>query len=197
MYGDYNERNAKGSSKGCSAKGNSSYESSRSMEKTLEDERAAAKEEMQRQVELVKEQTRKDIKAFQVGGEKELSNKLEELEKRLQEEHDNALKNLSLEHAAQLEEQEKELTIRLTEEFKLLQASNQDQHKQMLFKLGHSDTAKRLAMEKARPEKRKTSWFPFIRRKDENANESGRPSVGRTMHSDSVTAAQDVVVGGY
>ena len=75
------------------------------MKKTLEDERAAAKE-MQRQVELVKEQTRKDIKAFQVGGT-ELSNKLKELEKRLQEEHDDALKNLSLEHAAQLEEQEK------------------------------------------------------------------------------------------
>ena len=106
------------------------------------------------------------------------------------------MKNLSLEHAAELEEQEKDLTIRLTEEFKLQQASNQDQHKQMLFKLGHSDTAKRLAMEKARPEKRKTSWFPFIRRKDESANESSRPSVGRTMHSDSVTAAQDVVVGG-
>ena len=40
---------------------------------------------MQRQVELVKEQTRKDIKAFQVGGAKELSNKLEELEKKATE----------------------------------------------------------------------------------------------------------------
>ena len=164
---------------------------------TLEEERKEAKMEMLRQIEVVKEQTRNDIETFKLGGKEELNKRLEELKSSMEEEHQRVLKELEMDHQTDLEVQEKDLTLKLTEEFKLQQVSTQSQHKQMLFKLGHNDTEKRLAMEKAKaaPEKRKTSWFPFGRRKEEEET-NNQSSVGRTMHSDSVTAAQDVVVGG-